>query len=352
MTKFASHLTSILALCTLAACTSKVSTTLSPEEQRASDAKPASSSVELLEMTARSEAATCSPQNKVRILVTENSDRPIKCRDNTRRSPALAAGLVCPAGVTVPDFTSSSAWTDCASVKVCGQAARTARDLSSSPAARMQQLDFAALPWGCAGSLEWAFADQIQNADLIKKIEIDIAPPPCPTCPTTGTPTCEVCGVDNGKPIITEVLGEVADCNQIRVLVFAEDRESGLHRDAYSFDGGATWQSSSEYIFNGMTLALAPDKVRVRDRAGNITLGTRTTLPVRRPLGRAHSARRIARNIQGRRRAMQSDMRDPIDQAHVQQRRPLGRRDLQVQRVQDRRLSEVRPPLGRTDLAR
>lgn len=276
MTRFVLFFLSTVVLFT--GCNSKV-TTVDPEalEEAEMMAKPAPSSIEALTRQLEEPAETCSSgKNGLRVLATLNQSEPLKCRDNTRRNPALAAGPACPGGVTISNVTASSAWVDCADVQLCGKAPKTKTNLASHPLARMTQLEFSDLPWGCVGDLEWAPADRTGDPKAIQKVPVDFSPPPCPFCTTTGTRTCEVCGTDAVAPVIKEVIADVAGCNKIKVLIFAEDAQSGLHRDAYSIDSGTTWQSSNEFLVTGTTLSLEGSKIRVRDRAGNVTSWIRT----------------------------------------------------------------------------
>lgn len=257
-------------------CDSKVTTSALTEEDLAAQSKPANSSLDLLELQTNSTTPSCAPQNRLRLLVTVNQSQKILCRDFTAKKSDLTAGPICAEGIEITDFKSNQDWTDCAKVTVCGQAPTTASKLSSNSVSPMTQLEYRQLPWGCSGSLQWAPADHISDAAAARSIPIEITPPPCPTCASLGAATCAVCGTDTVKPILQQVLSEVVGCNQIRILVFAEDKESGLHRDAYSFDGGATWQNSSERIVKASSVNLEVNKIQVRDRAGNVTSWSKT----------------------------------------------------------------------------
>lgn len=259
-------------------CNSKVTTVdLQALEEAEMLTKPAPSSVEALTRQIEEPAETCSSvKNGLRVLATLNQSEPLKCRDNTRRNPNLTIGAACPGGLPISDVTAARTWVDCTDVQLCGKSPKAKINLASHPLARMTQLEFSDLPWGCVGDLEWAPSDQTGDPKAIQKISVDFSPPPCPFCTTTGTRTCEVCGTDTVQPVIKDVFAEVAGCNKIKVLIFAEDAQSGLHRDAYSIDAGATWQSSNEFLVTGTSLNLEGTKIRVRDRALNTTSWIKT----------------------------------------------------------------------------
>ena len=74
--------------------------------------------------------------------------------------------------------------------------------------------------------------------------------------------------IDNTPPIIESISGNTEGWTTSKnIVVKARDLESGLADEAYSFDGGITWQSSKSKIFteNGTI------KIKVRDKVGNIT---------------------------------------------------------------------------------
>lgn len=75
--------------------------------------------------------------------------------------------------------------------------------------------------------------------------------------------------IDKNPPVIKSVDADIDGMTRtsIYVNVSAEDGESGLDAQAYSFDGGQTWSASSGILLEeGKDVQLA-----VRDKAGNIT---------------------------------------------------------------------------------
>ncbi len=62
-------------------------------------------------------------------------------------------------------------------------------------------------------------------------------------------------------PVIEQVVTDNQDCNRVRVHVFAADVGSGLHRNAYSFDGGQTWQADKYKDFIGLDFKLEAQKI-------------------------------------------------------------------------------------------
>lgn len=63
----------------------------------------------------------------------------------------------------------------------------------------------------------------------------------------------------------------------VKVTVQARDDESGLHALAYSFNGGATWGSQNSINAAANTVFQA-GTIRVRDKAGNITIVNQSTV--------------------------------------------------------------------------
>lgn len=75
--------------------------------------------------------------------------------------------------------------------------------------------------------------------------------------------------IDKNTPVIKAVNVDTTGMTRtsVYVNVSAEDNESGLDEQAYSFDGGRTWSASS-----GILLEEGKDaQLAVRDKAGNIT---------------------------------------------------------------------------------
>lgn len=81
----------------------------------------------------------------------------------------------------------------------------------------------------------------------------------------------EIGCIDKTPPVILSVSGNTGEMTKtaIYVNVNASDNESGLDAQAYSFDGGQNWGSSSGFLLEeGKDVQLA-----VRDKAGNIATG-------------------------------------------------------------------------------
>lgn len=75
--------------------------------------------------------------------------------------------------------------------------------------------------------------------------------------------------VDTEYPAVGVTSDFDQDTDTLSLEVKASDQISGLSPEAYSFDGGETWQSSHRY---SVTLGeYRADNIKVRDRAGNVT---------------------------------------------------------------------------------
>ncbi|WP_313127197.1 InlB B-repeat-containing protein, partial [Proteiniclasticum ruminis] len=75
--------------------------------------------------------------------------------------------------------------------------------------------------------------------------------------------------IDKKAPVILDVTGNLTGwTKEVLLSVSAEDKESGLSLDAYSFDGGETWQKENKKTFteNGEV------EILVKDKAGNLSL--------------------------------------------------------------------------------
>ncbi|MCH5270170.1 MAG: hypothetical protein J1E83_05420 [Lachnospiraceae bacterium] len=78
--------------------------------------------------------------------------------------------------------------------------------------------------------------------------------------------------IDKTPPVIKSANGNTAEMSKTAIFVniIAEDHESGLDAQAYSFDGGQSWSASSGILLEeGKDIQLA-----VRDKAGNIATGS------------------------------------------------------------------------------
>ena len=82
--------------------------------------------------------------------------------------------------------------------------------------------------------------------------------------------TAKVTNIDKTAPIIKKVEGNPTEWTKdnVTLKVNAEDNLSGLAYDAYSFDGGITWQKSSEKIYTDNTNNIV---IKVKDKAANET---------------------------------------------------------------------------------
>jgi len=257
-------------------CESKVGETAVDNSEAASLSKASEnpeSDLELFENTTLKQTApTCSGTAMAKFLLTQNSARRILCKDETRLAVDYKPGPFCQDGLEIKAIDSDSQWVDCDQLKVCGQSVAGRRSLASRGAASISQLEFSELPWGCEGKIKIKFADQALDALEFKSIDVSFYPPACPKCAATGEPTCGLCGEDPLAPTIEQVVVDNQDCNTTRAIVFAKDEGAGLHRLAYSFDSGETWQASHYKDFKGLEFSLASAKIVVRDRAGNKTV--------------------------------------------------------------------------------
>lgn len=249
------------------ACDSQVTTQEDAEVLESLKTQEIISTVRLIENTGETPQKTCSPQNSIKLLVTQENEDPLLCRDATSLNKDLKLGPVCSSGPEISKFTASSDWVDCHKVTVCGKSPAVSYELSSNSTGLMKQYIYSQLPWGCEGDIE---VRRPSEQEVTQKIPIQVAAPVCPTCSASGTPSCALCGVDTDKPVIMDVFAESFECNVIRIIVFADDANSGLHAQPYSFDDGKTWQADNFKIYEGYDLTLAANQIRVRDRALNI----------------------------------------------------------------------------------
>lgn len=78
--------------------------------------------------------------------------------------------------------------------------------------------------------------------------------------------------IDKTPPVIKTMNGNTMEMSKTAIFVdiIAEDHESGLDAQAYSFDGGQSWSATSGILLEeGKDIQLA-----VRDKAGNIATGS------------------------------------------------------------------------------
>ena len=256
-------------------CTSKVSETLTPEAEKATLEKASQdpeSSIELLEnSTLGKTAPSCSPSASLKLVVTQNAKKKRMCKDQTKLSSSYKLGPICQEGVEILAVNSSDSWVPCESIQICGKNANRSIELPEQGDAKMKQLDFTSLPWGCEGKIVSRFESSLENEVDQQEISIQVFPPPCPTCDLTKKESCALCGTDSVAPRIEQIVTDTNQCNNIRLIVFAVDGESGLHREAYSFDSGKTWQAESFRDYPGLQFQIQSEGVWIRDRAGNIT---------------------------------------------------------------------------------
>lgn len=78
--------------------------------------------------------------------------------------------------------------------------------------------------------------------------------------------------IDKTAPVISGITqtAETWTKDSVTLTVNAKDEVSGLEAEAYSFDGGLTWQSSNTKIYDSNVNGIA---VKVRDNAGNVSEG-------------------------------------------------------------------------------
>ena len=81
--------------------------------------------------------------------------------------------------------------------------------------------------------------------------------------------TINIGQIDKTVPTITSITGNPANwtSENVTLIVNANDTISGLSAQAYSFDGGTTWQESNMKTYTENTNGIT---IKVRDNAGNI----------------------------------------------------------------------------------
>lgn len=268
--RFAFYLPLVLAL---TACTAAVN----EGQENLADAgdeymQNVESSVEVLDdafLTA-AQKPSCKPVNSLRLVVTQNPNGPVYCKDETARATSLTLGLQCPGGVTVTNFTADAVWRPCEELRICGREADEVLDLVSRGPARIRQFHFKNLPWGCTGKVLVSRQSGVPDPEEKLDVAINTTPPACPMCVAAGGPSCSACADDTTPPVITEVAVDTSICKKVKFAVFASDGETDLHPQPYSFNGGATWTANPEYEVNAASASLPANRVQVRDLSGNI----------------------------------------------------------------------------------
>ena len=86
------------------------------------------------------------------------------------------------------------------------------------------------------------------------------------------TAKAQVDNIDKEKPIINSVSGNPTNwTNQdVTITIDAKDELSGLATEAYSFDGGKTWQESNSKTYTKNEKGIV---IKIKDEAGNIVTG-------------------------------------------------------------------------------
>lgn len=249
-------------------CDTKLVTT--EDEEIANELKSIenpTSDIELIENTGFKSEVSCNPKNSVKLIATQNQNDIILCKETGQLETSLKVGPVCPGGVVLKAISSSTDWVKCEDITLCGIKPTSVVELKSTSTSQLRQLQFTGLPWGCQSKVE---VKKSSASEVLKEFSVKIEAPRCPLCSISKIETCEACGIDNKAPTITDVFTESFQCNQIRVLVFAQDDNAGLHENAYSFDNGLTWQAESFKDFVGLERVFALNSVWVKDRSGNI----------------------------------------------------------------------------------
>ncbi len=79
--------------------------------------------------------------------------------------------------------------------------------------------------------------------------------------------------IDDDLPTISAIGGnsDVWTKSNITLTVQAQDEGAGLAREAYSFDGGQTWQTSNQKVYKGNEQNIS---IKVKDKIGNIATAT------------------------------------------------------------------------------
>ncbi|MGE5456587.1 MAG: hypothetical protein ACM3O4_05770, partial [Ignavibacteriales bacterium] len=124
---------------------------------------------------------------------------------------------------------------------------------------------FAALPYSFDGGNTW----QVENTSTFtnnEDISIKVMDQAGNVSPIE---IINITKIDKLPATITNVTGNPIDWTKedVTLTVMANDDQSGLQINAYSFDNGNTWQSENTSVFNENTSV----NIKVRDVAGNVT---------------------------------------------------------------------------------
>lgn len=149
----------------------------------------------------------CANSNSVVIQVALSSTTPFYCRDQSTLMDSVRLGPVCAGGVTIAPLTVDSQARSCSAPTLCGQAPTSSVNVAQRlDGTYVKQLTFSNLPWGCQGLIE-ASTDPSFPAGSTQTVTMQVLPPTCPYCSTSGSLTCNTCAAHG--PNTQVVAGQV-----------------------------------------------------------------------------------------------------------------------------------------------
>jgi len=139
----------------------------------------------------------------------------------------------------------------------------TNEDVTLTINASDSQSDLHATPYSFDGGSTWQASNRKTYTENTSGIVIKVRD----TLGNTSTQTVNITYIDNDPPSVTISGNPTTWTDQdVTLTINASDSQSNLHATPYSFDGGATWQTSNAKTYTENTSGIV---IKVRDRLGN-----------------------------------------------------------------------------------
>ncbi len=208
----------------------------------------------------------CETSNSLTVELEFFKSKILFCRE-TSILGNYTLGQLCPNGPVVKQLNTAKKSVPCHELKLCGSGYSAIVDTGRTEASRTVHVIFNDLPWGCEGRLETSYDPDFKPDNILSRVNFQVVPPSCKTCPGSAKLTCEFCGADSTPPVISSVKNSSSSCQILRIMVDAFDPESDLAREPYSFDGGVTWQKES-FFESKTSYTVKPNQIKVKNAKG------------------------------------------------------------------------------------